>query len=578
MLYIKKQKSIFNIYNIYNSKNPITAMILDKNITIEINPNNIKHYKKVGYEDIKIKDKITIDINKLPINSRKNITVKCCNCDTIKEVKYCDYIKSTLNKTTNYYCKKCKNVKIKETVLNKYGVENVFQLKEVKDKIKETSLKKYKKDHYSKTDDFINKIKTTNLEKYNVEFVQQNKEVRQKTEETNIIKYGFKTSLLNNDVKIKVNNTMLDKYGVLYPLQNEEIKNKNKKTRKENILNKYNDLNIISIKSNLYTIMCDKGHIYQIDSCNLYHRKNVYNTILCTMCNNISDKQTSGLETELYEFIKENYNGNILKNDRTVIKKELDIYLPEMNLAFEFNGLYWHNELNKPNNYHKEKSDLCDKYNIQLIHIWEDEWVNKKDIIKSMILNKLKRIKNRIYARKCEIREITSNDLVRYFLDKNHIQGFVGSSIKIGLYYNEELVSLMTFGKTRKNMNSTTTNKNEYELLRFCNKLNTNVIGGASKLFKYFLNNYKYDNIVSYADRSHSNGNLYEKLGFKFIHITVPNYYYVINKIRVYRFNFRKDILVKQGFDKNKSEHDIMLERKIFRIYNAGNYKFVYSI
>ena len=113
-----------------------------------------------------------------------------------------------------------------------------------------------------------------------------------------------------------------------------------------------------------------------------------------------------------------------------------------------------------------------------------------------------------------------------------------------------ELVSLMTFGKPRKNMNSTTINDDEYELLRFCNKLNTTVIGGASKLFKYFLKTYNPQQITTYADRSHSNGNLYKQLGFEFKHITVPNYYYVIGGIRENRFNFRKDILVKHGFDK----------------------------
>jgi hypothetical protein len=114
-------------------------------------------------------------------------------------------------------------------------------------------------------------------------------------------------------------------------------------------------------------------------------------------------------------------------------------------------------------------------------------------------------------------------------------------------------------------------------MLRFCNKLNTNVIGGASKLFNYFINNYKYNTIISYADRSYSNGNLYKQLGFELDHITEPNYYYVIDGIRHYRYNFRKDILIKEGYDSNKTEHEIMLERKIYRIYNSGNYKFKYK-
>jgi len=114
-------------------------------------------------------------------------------------------------------------------------------------------------------------------------------------------------------------------------------------------------------------------------------------------------------------------------------------------------------------------------------------------------------------------------------------------------------------------------------MLRFCNRLNTSVVGSASKLFKYFVKTYKPSEIVSYADRSYSEGDLYTILGFKMVSMTKPNYYYIINGIRKHRFGFRKDVLVKQGFDSNKTEHEIMLERKIYRIFNSGNLKFIYS-
>jgi len=252
----------------------------------------------------------------------------------------------------------------------------------------------------------------------------------------------------------------------------------------------------------------------------------------------------------------------------------LDIYLPELKLAFEFNGLWWHNELYKDKNYHLNKTEECEKLGIQLIHIWEDDWIYKQDIVKSIIINKLNKTPNKIFARKTIIKEINDNKLIREFLDKNHIQGFVGSKVKLGLFFENELVSLMTFGNRRVAMGKKTTNIDEYELLRFCNKLNTNVIGGASKLFKYFINNYKPKEITTYADRSISQGKLYETLGFISQGKTEPNYYYINNKIRQHRFNFRKDVLVKQGYDANKTEHDIMLERKIFRIYDSGNLKY----
>jgi len=197
--------------------------------------------------------------------------------------------------------------------------------------------------------------------------------------------------------------------------------------------------------------------------------------------------------------------------------------------------------------------------------------------VKSRILNLLGKTKNKIYARKCIIKEVTDNELVKEFLENNHLQGFVGSRIKIGLFYNDELISLMTFGSERKSMGSKS-EEGIYEMLRFCNKLNTTVIGGADKLFKYFIKNLNPKEIISYSDRSWSQGDLYKTLGFEFVGKTQPNYHYIINGIRNYRFNYRKDILVKQGYDKMKTEHEIMLERKIYRIYDSGSLKFKYVI
>jgi len=138
------------------------------------------------------------------------------------------------------------------------------------------------------------------------------------------------------------------------------------------------------------------------------------------------------------------------------------------------------------------------------------------------------------------------------------------------------LVSLMTFGSKRKFMKQSNSD-GVYEMLRFCSKLNTSVIGGSEKVFKYFIENYKHKEVISYADRSWSQGELYKQLGFKLIHKTQPNYYYIIDKKRYHRFNFRKDKLVSEGFDPNKTEHEIMLERKIYRIYDSGSLKFIWK-
>lgn len=117
-----------------------------------------------------------------------------------------------------------------------------------------------------------------------------------------------------------------------------------------------------------------------------------------------------------------------------------------------------------------------------------------------------------------------------------------------------------------------------YELLIFCSKLNTSITGGPSKLFNYFIKNYEIDEIISYADRSYFDGALYEKLGFILENKTDPNYYYIVNNIRKNRFGYRKDILVSEGFDEKKTEDEIMRSRGIYKIYNAGNLKFIYKI
>jgi hypothetical protein len=183
---------------------------------------------------------------------------------------------------------------------------------------------------------------------------------------------------------------------------------------------------------------------------------------------------------------------------------------------------------------------------------------------------------NKIFARKTEIREIDNNKLIRDFLETNHIQGFVGSSVKIGLFYNNDLVSIMTFGKKRLSMGNKLNINDEYEMLRFCNKLNTSVIGGASKLLKYFIKTYSPKSILTFADRRYSQGKLYEKLSFEFIGNTEPNYWYfkAHEYILHYRFKFRKDVLVKEGYDPTKTEQQIMAERDYNRIYDSGNMKF----
>lgn len=279
----------------------------------------------------------------------------------------------------------------------------------------------------------------------------------------------------------------------------------------------------------------------------LFYKRRETKVEICTNCNEVN-RHVSGKEIMLYNFIKKNYTGTILSNHR-INNKELDIYLPDLNLAFEFNGVYWHSDLFKGRNYHLDKTNLCIENNIQLIHIWEDDWDYKRDIIKSMISYKLNLIDKKIHGRKCIIKEVSDNKIIKKFLNDNHIQGYASSSIKIGLYYNQELLSLMTFKK----------DKEGYLLNRFCTKLYTIINGGSSKLLNYFINNYS-SCITTFSNNSYSDGKLYENLSFIKVKELKPDYAYLVSGIRVHKFNFR-----------NKDVTDIN------KIYDAGKIKFIYT-
>lgn len=553
-------------------------MILDKRVKIKICSKNYNYYKSKNYEFQKVGDIIYVNIEDLSKGSSLKVKVKCDNCDVEKMCSFYDYNKITNDGKEQYFCFNCKGEKTKNTLKSK-GVTNVFQLDSVKEKIKKTNLEKYGVEYPMQNDCIKRKSVETSLSVYGTEHPMKSESVKKKMEETNLEKYGTKSSSQNEKVKEKVIQTNNLLYGVDYTSKNKDVILKIQKKKLDNIIQKYSEYNIISIDydKKIYKLKCDCGleHDFEI-SPDLFRNRKKIGTIICTECNKL-EENSSGEELQLFNFIKDNIDGQIITNNRNIIKPyELDIYLPDLKLSFEFNGLYWHSELYKDKNYHYQKLQKCIDNNIKLIQIWEDDWLYKKEIVKSRILNLLGKTPNKIWARKCEIREIKDSETVTKFLDDNHIQGSIGSLVKLGLFHHDELVSLMCFSKLRKSLGKNSS-ENEYELIRFCNKNYYNVIGGASKLFSFFIKNYQYQEIISYADRCWSDGNLYQKLNFELDKISQPNYYYIIDKIRKHRFNFRKDKLIKEGFNPNKTEHDIMLERKIFRIYDAGHLKYRYK-
>lgn len=290
-------------------------------------------------------------------------------------------------------------------------------------------------------------------------------------------------------------------------------------------------------------------------------------------------KDKSNIEKEILEFIKDIApNLKIIENDRIILSgQEIDIYVPDLNIGFEVNGLIWHSEKFNDNKfYHLNKTLKCLDKGIKLYHIFEDEWNFKNEICKSNIKHLLKVTSEKIYTKDCTIGMVAIKEQ-RDFLNKNHIQGYTPSKYAIGLYYNSNLVSIMTF-KEKHIMSGLKYRENEYELLRFCSLKNYIVINSAKYLFEYFVKTYVPTKIVTYIDRRWSFGELYEELGFSNSGSCKPNYFYVINKERIKKYNFTKSKLVKNYYCSNSiTERDFCRAQGWYRIYDCGALKYIWK-
>ncbi len=445
--------------------------------------------------------------------------------------------------------------KIKQSIKNKYGVENVFSSQEIKDKIAQTHIKNLGVDNPQKNKSIRNKTKQTCVDRYGVESSLASKEVRDKGKETLIRKFGVSTPMHSDLIKNKIKQTCQDRYGKDFASQkNISLETLQKINNEEWLKEQHHELkkptSLISKEIGVSeTLISKKMHKLGLE---------------------VRRYGFSYAETEIINFIKEQGVENIKLQQWNIVKnKEIDIYLPDYNLAIEYNGLFWHSdEYGKNQSYHLNKTNACKEKNIQLFHIFENEWENenKKDIWKSIITSHINK-SEKIHARKCDI-QMVSNKQSNIFLSKNHLQGNINSSIRYGLFYQDKLVSLMTFGKSRYS-------KNEWEIFRFCNKKYTNVIGGASKLFAHFIKNNNPNNIITYSDRRIGEGNVYNNLGFIFEYYSKPNYFYFKpGSLKLYpRIKFQKHKLenLLENFDSSKSEYENMSINGYYKIWDCGN-------
>lgn len=418
------------------------------------------------------------------------------------------------------------------------------------------------------------KRKNTYLEKYGVDNISKNSETKVKKQNTLLKTHGVTNPMFSELIKEKLKNTNTEKYGVDNPakLPITIEKQKAKKFQKYGTWNTASHLSVdVLEKLNDIDWLCEQNLQYsplEISknlgvSSSLIYKIFYKNSITYTHHYNNSQWQR-----EVSDFIQELGVKNIKSNDRTVLSgKELDIVLPDYNIAIECNGVLWHSEIHgkKDKNYHLGKTLLANASGYRLIHITDYDWYNNTEIVKSMLSSFLgKNIK--IHARKCNIQIVSKQDEKSFFFN-NHLQGPVPSKTCVGLYYGDELIAAMSFGENRFS-------KNKIELLRFANKLNTTVVGGASKLFKFYISSNNVETIISYSDKSWSMGNMYKSLGFEYSHSSLPSYKYTKNyQILENRMKYQKHKIKKHliNFDKSLTEWENMKNNGYDRIWDCGN-------
>lgn len=305
-------------------------------------------------------------------------------------------------------------------------------------------------------------------------------------------------------------------------------------------------------------IICDLGHEFtQIPNDHLGGHG-------CNICS--LSLTTSSYEVEMLDFIKSCYNGEILENIRSIISPlELDVYLPSLNLAIEFNGLYRHSERFKNKDYHLIKWKMCSNLGLRLVHIWENEWIDQRELCEAFIRSIIAS-SSKMYARKLEIRSVSVKDQ-RDFLIKYHFQGYVGATICLGLYNDDELLQMMSLKRLD--------NLNNYEIGRLCTKSGYSIVGGSERLFKNLLKDITYSSIISYNNLDKFTGEVYSRLGMKLDRERVESYWYTKNQKIFSRQQFQKHKLVSQGHDESMTEHKIANSTGFYRVYPTGSSRYI---
>jgi len=401
------------------------------------------------------------------------------------------------------------------TNLSKYGVANAGAAVEVRKKARSTMKEKYGVEHALQNKEFLNKSKNTLKSNYGVESPMHSPELRKKQISTTITNHGVSNPMFSEKIKLGLKESNLKKYGVENPASLPETKEKYLNTLLQNG-NFFVSEGELQIKKWLESI---------------------------------------GITAE------SSFIGG--KNP-----KQIDLKIKEYNIAIEYNGAFWHSEYNKKMypKYHLDKTNIAKEAGLDLIHIFDFEWKNKCNQVKSFLRSKLGKNEIRIYGRECEIRQVPKKE-AKYFLNQYHILGSCSFIEAIGLYFNDELLSVITIGKHhRKNK--------EYVISRYCVKENYTVAGGITKLTKFASN--KYSELITWIDLRWSNGSSWIKNGWVLDGILPPDYfYYDSKKAIIISKQSRQKALVNTPI--GMTEHEHSLKDGLYRVYDCGKLRLVYK-
>lgn len=516
-LYINKNLTVKEISEIYN--------VSIKRINRELSKNNIKKSKDLFYAKVKqiVKDKYGVD-----------------NISQLEDVK----------------CKK------EQQAIDRFGVNNISKSNIIKEKKEKKAIDKFGVKCVLQCESVKKKIKQSIKGKYGVEYPQQNKEIQEKTKKTNIKRYGVEYPGQSKSIKAKIKETNIKKYGVGCILNSKEVKDKILKTKKERYGYIYN-FQVPSIKEKIKKTCMERYGVPYACMTNQCRKAN--GNANSKINQNFSKKLTElGIKNKMEKPLA-NYSYDIEIIDKRILLEINPTYTHNCTYGSQFRG-HQKNPLKK--DYHYNKTQVAKNNGYQCIHIWD--WDDQKKI-----LNMLKLRKN-IYARNCKIAEI-SLEKCADFLNNYHLQGNCKGQIKrYGLFYDDELVQVMTFGKPRYNP------KYEWELLRLCSKNEYTIIGGASRLFEKFLNECKPNNIISYCDNSKFNGEVYKNIGFKLLDYGKPSKHWYNMKTKQH---ITDNLLRQRGFDqlfktnygKGTSNEQLMIQNGFVEIFDCGQSVYKYE-